>query len=39
LKYSADLREAFGNAYRDNEIWNKTTIHRLATKFFDKESD
>jgi hypothetical protein len=27
--------EAFSSAYRDREVPNKTTIHRLVTKFLD----
>jgi hypothetical protein len=32
-KLSAGVRETFSNAYPDNEVPNKTTIHRLVTKF------
>jgi hypothetical protein len=32
-KSSAAVREEFSNAYADKEVPNKTTIHRLATKF------
>jgi hypothetical protein len=28
------VREAFSNAYPDNEVPNKTTIHRLVAKFW-----
>jgi hypothetical protein len=32
-KSFAAVREAFSNAYRDKKVSNKTTIHRLVTKF------
>jgi hypothetical protein len=32
-KSFAAVREAFSNAYLDKEVLNKTTIHRLVTKF------
>jgi hypothetical protein len=32
------VREAFSNAYPDKEVPNKTTIHRLVTKFRDTGS-
>jgi hypothetical protein len=32
------VREAFSAAYPDKEVPNKTTIHRLATKFWDTGS-
>jgi hypothetical protein len=35
---SAALRETFSNAYPDKEVLNKTTIHRLVTKFRDAGS-
>jgi hypothetical protein len=31
-------REAFSNAYPDKEVPNKTTMHRLVTKFRDTGS-
>jgi hypothetical protein len=34
-KSFAAVREAFSNAYPDKEVPNKTTIHRLVTKFRD----
>jgi hypothetical protein len=34
-KSFAIVREAFSNAYPDIEVPNKTTIHRLVTKFWD----
>jgi hypothetical protein len=45
-KFFATVRKTFSNAYLDKEVPNKTTIHRLVTKFRDtgsvcnrKESD
>jgi hypothetical protein len=32
------VREAFSNAYPDNEVPNKTTVHRLVIKFRDTGS-
>jgi hypothetical protein len=32
-KSSSAVREAFSNEYPDKEIPNKTTTHRLVTKF------
>jgi hypothetical protein len=32
-KSFAAVREALSNAYPDKEVPNKTTIHRLVTKF------
>jgi hypothetical protein len=32
-KLFATLREAFSNAYPENEVPNKTPVHRLVTKF------
>jgi hypothetical protein len=32
------VHEAFRNAYPDEEVPNKTTIHRLVTKFLDTGS-
>jgi hypothetical protein len=32
------VRDAFRNAYNDNRVPNKTTIHRLVTKFRDRRS-
>jgi hypothetical protein len=32
------VREAFSNAYPDKEVTNKTTMHRLVTKFRDTGS-
>jgi hypothetical protein len=32
------VREAFSNAYPDKEVPNKTTVHRLVTKFRDTGS-
>jgi hypothetical protein len=37
-KSFAAIREAFSNAYPDKEVPNKTTIHRLVTKFRDTKS-
>jgi hypothetical protein len=34
----AAAREAFNNAYSDEEVPNKTTIHQLVTKFRDTQS-
>jgi hypothetical protein len=34
-KSLADFREAYSSAYPDKEVPNKTTIHRLATTFWD----
>jgi hypothetical protein len=34
-KSFAAVREAFSNAYPDKEVPNKTTVHRLVTKFQD----
>jgi hypothetical protein len=38
LKSFASVREAFSNAYPDKKVPNKTTIHRLVTKFRDTDS-
>jgi hypothetical protein len=32
-KSFAAVRETFSNAYPDREVPNKTTVHRLVTKF------
>jgi hypothetical protein len=37
-KSFAVVREAFSNAYPDKVVWNKTTVHRLVTKFRDTGS-
>jgi hypothetical protein len=37
-KSFAAVREAFSNVYPDNEVWNKTTTHRLVTKIRDTGS-
>jgi hypothetical protein len=37
-KSFAVVREAFSNAYPDKEVPNKTTVHRLVTKFRDTGS-
>jgi hypothetical protein len=37
-KSFAAVREAFSNAYPDKEVPNRTTIHRLVTKFRDTGS-
>jgi hypothetical protein len=37
-KSLAALREGFSNAYPDEEVANKTTIHRLVTTFRDTGS-
>jgi hypothetical protein len=37
-KSFAVVREAFGNAYPDREVPNKTTMHKLVTKFRDTGS-
>jgi hypothetical protein len=37
-KSFAAVREAFSNAYPDKEVPNKTTVHRLVTKFRDTGS-
>jgi hypothetical protein len=37
-KSFAAVREAFSNVYPDKEVPNKTTIHRLVTKFRDTGS-
>jgi hypothetical protein len=37
-KAFAAVREAFSNASPDKEVPNKTTIHRLVTKFRDTAS-
>jgi hypothetical protein len=37
-KSFATVREAFSNAYPDKELLNKTTVHRLVTKFLDTGS-
>jgi hypothetical protein len=34
-KSFAAVREHFSNAYSYTEVWNKTTTHRLVTKFRD----
>jgi hypothetical protein len=37
-KSFAAVREAFNNAYPDKEVPNKTTVHRVVTKFRDTGS-
>jgi hypothetical protein len=37
-KSFAAVREAFSNVYPDKEVPNKTTVHRLVTKFCDTGS-
>jgi hypothetical protein len=37
-KSCAAVREAFSNAYPDEEVQNKIKIHRLVTKFRDTGS-
>jgi hypothetical protein len=34
-KSFAAVREAFSNAYPDNKVPNKTTLHQTVTKFRD----
>jgi hypothetical protein len=38
LKSFAVVRESFSNAYPDKEVPNKTTIHRLVTKYRETRS-
>jgi hypothetical protein len=38
LKYFTDVRKTVSNAYHDNKIQNKITIHRLVTTFWDVAS-
>jgi hypothetical protein len=38
-KSFAAVREAFSNAHPDKEVPNKTTIHRLVTKFWGQGKD
>jgi hypothetical protein len=37
-KSFAAVREAFSSAYPDKKVPNKTTIHRLVTKFWNTGS-